>query len=66
MEVSWKKLIPSVSYRIQNKIGTYHSNSGTHVRFIMNNKLTEFPITSTIYSISKTRKNKSRKFRNQK
>jgi hypothetical protein len=58
MEVSWKNLIPSVSYRIHslNKIGRYHSNSGKLVRFIINRTLVEVPITSTFYSISKTRK----------
>jgi hypothetical protein len=62
MEISWKKLIPSVSYQIHslNKIGTYHSNSGTHLRFIINRTLVEIPNTSTIYSVSKTRKNKSK------
>jgi hypothetical protein len=60
MEVSWKNLIPSISYQIHslNKIGTYHSNSGTYLRFIINRTLVEVPITSTISSISKTRKNK--------
>jgi hypothetical protein len=63
MEVSSKNLIPGVQYRIHNlnKVGTYHSNSGTYVRFIMNRTLLEVPITCTIYSILKTRKNKSRK-----
>ncbi len=58
MEISWKKLIPSVSYQIHslNKIGTYHSNSGTYLRFIINRTLVEVPITSTFSSISKTRK----------
>uniref|UniRef100_A0A6C0B8Y1 Uncharacterized protein n=1 Tax=viral metagenome TaxID=1070528 RepID=A0A6C0B8Y1_9ZZZZ len=59
MQVLPKNMIPSVSYRIKttkNILGTYHSNSGTHLRFIIHNQLHEFPVTSTIYSISKTRK----------
>ena len=48
------ELIPGVQYRIKSKIGTYHSNSGTHVRFIINRKLEEFPKTT----LSKTRKNR--------
>jgi len=64
MSVLPKNMIPGVSYRIQPTIvGTYHSNSGKQVRFIINNDLHEFPITSTFYSVSKTRtkKRKSRR-----
>jgi hypothetical protein len=57
MKVLPKNMIPGISYRIQpNTIGTYHSNSGTQVRFIVHNKLQQFPVTSTFYSISNTRK----------
>ena len=51
------ELIPGVQYRIKSKIGKYHSNSGTHVRFIINRKLKEFPKTT----LSKTRKNRKSK-----
>jgi hypothetical protein len=59
MEVSPKNMIPGVSYLIKkDTVGIYHSNSGKQVRFIINRKLQQFPITSSI-----SRKNKTRKSR---